>query len=335
MHAGARLAHLFKASLRSSEGMLRSSTGSRRDYNSRILQKSGDSSVQSEGLIKYFNCLAGRLQAGEHDFYNDDLHEWSGFTTCIALGFFDDKTAAALFPDELGKKTRFPNGSKVQTPLEAIIIFKRRSIYAICLRRTHHRHPDSASQANSMRLSTPGKKLRGRDRGLSLCVGYAGLEGSCELYQVEFPPRQDFANITRGIAKGLRRRDLLTDVRLDLNARKVSWPSPLNPDGSGEVQLEEPTFRVFSPATDSRGPFFARLSSEELLMICSECTLTSFLSLATMSKSLWSQLAAPTFLDRVMKTMIAQGSLRWMVPVESMQGGIEIVVDAAKKLAML
>ncbi|KAH7928587.1 hypothetical protein BV22DRAFT_1058536 [Leucogyrophana mollusca] len=202
------------------------------------------------------------------------------------------------------------------------------------LRNAHVPHTRGLSFAGELyEIVNSRMEQRDRSHGLLPCIDYGDLADSCEQYQDVFPPRRKgFVHIARGIAQGLRGRGLLTDVMLDFNCwmfmRPDRWPYP--PKVDEQERLRASTFGDFTPTTDSRGPLFARLSSEELLMICCQCTVSSYLALAATSKSFHMRLTAPEFLDLTMKEMIARGSLRWIMPVESMPGEVERAVDAAK-----
>ncbi|KAH7910965.1 hypothetical protein BJ138DRAFT_1113617 [Hygrophoropsis aurantiaca] len=275
------------------------------------------------------------LEAYDHDWFADDLHRWPGFRTCIALGFFDDEDGAAeLFPDELGKKTRFPNGLKVQTrPVcdagaggFGAVVGEEQNVYTHCTSWDRNNPnffvsegcyhylqawidmrnlpPPNSSQTPGLSFAgelyeivNSRKELRDPSHGLFPCIDYGGLEDSCEQYQDEFPPGPYFVNIARGIAEGLRGWDLLTDVMLDFNTWKFLFiVGPVRPIPTKAKKFMYSDVLPFA-GHDEQVPVYS--------------------------------VNSPTVLDRVMKEMIGQGSLQWIMPVESMQGETERAVDAA------
>ncbi|KAH7924865.1 hypothetical protein BV22DRAFT_1012355 [Leucogyrophana mollusca] len=55
------------------------------------------------------------LETDETEWVPKGIRDWSGFQTCVAVGYFDNEDGAAcLFPDDQGRDSLFPDGSKVQ-----------------------------------------------------------------------------------------------------------------------------------------------------------------------------------------------------------------------------
>jgi hypothetical protein len=67
---------------------------------------------------------------------------------------------------------------------------------------------------------------------------------------------------------------------------------------------------------------FDVLPVELLLVILGYMSFSSYLSVSATCKSLRSLLTAPDFVDTIIKTAIASGSLRWISPVDAMPGEV-------------
>lgn len=102
-----------------------------------------------------------------------------------------------------------------------------------------------------------------------------------------------------------------------------SWPEQPKIDRT-------PTFSQYSPTHDSAMPLIGTLPNELLLPILHDLPLPSLLALSATCRSLRTLITEPSFLDRVLKEAITRGSLRWLLPLETLLDEKKRAYDAMR-----
>ncbi|KAH7915361.1 hypothetical protein BJ138DRAFT_998127 [Hygrophoropsis aurantiaca] len=285
--------------------------------------------------------------------------------------FDNEDGAASLFPDKTDGNPCFPNGSKVQLRCVSggsaggfTSILGDGQTKEECL--THCTSRDSrnpnffVSEAcyhyleewidrtalPSQRLSVPhtpnltfagelyeivNSRAEGRERlkGLLPCIDYGGIEDTCEQYQDNFQPnRQGCKHIAAGINEGLSEENLLPHIIRDFQCwmfmRPDRWPSPT----AEEVPQH---FTRHNEDINKAETLFDKLSAQLLLTIARELPVPSYLALSATCGSLRRRLTESVLLNRVLKEMIAVGSLQWVRPVNAMPGELENATSIDKE----
>ena len=100
-----------------------------------------------------------------------------------------------------------------------------------------------------------------------------------------------------------------------------SWPSLLSPNLALDHSLA-----VFLSARASGT--FHRLPTEIMQHILQDVPLQSILALSSASRSLRNLITNPPYLKHIIMQAITYGSLRWILPVETMPGEVESALNA-------
>jgi len=164
--------------------------------------------------------------------------------------------------------------------------------------------------------------------GILPCISYGGIEKTCQQYQDDFLEARSGSRWTaQGIKEGLRGKDLLPSLMRDFGAwmrmRPDIWPTP------SSIAIAE--CRRFEDALPQG--HFHRLPLEILLDIVADCPLSTVVNLSATCHFIRNVLMGTQVLNAILRSAVLSpgGSLRWLLPVGSINGETEQAILAAQE----